>query len=108
MTKRKPVTIARVQGEPRVLCGRTFTPVARAIVLAQRRGTVRKTTVEGRAGGLVYLRPIAVIEEREGQVRTWPIPDRTASILKQMALVAAAMPIVFLALVFLRRRVQDR
>jgi hypothetical protein len=88
-----------VRGTPRRVRGRTFTPVARVISRVQHRGTVGTAGVSAQGGGLVIVRPAALIEERDGGEHAWPIRDRTGLVLRQMLLAATLVAAVSLSLI---------
>jgi hypothetical protein len=100
MIRSGPFTIEVVRGEPIQAYGRTLAPVARIAWAVKHQGIVRQGRVEGKGWGFVHAEPLAVIEEREGEVRSLPVQGSTAWILGRMALVAVAVSVLTLALVF--------
>jgi hypothetical protein len=51
----------------------------------------------------VIVRPLALIEERDGSEHTWPIRDRTGVVLWQMLLAAALVAAASLVLIWVNR-----
>jgi len=98
----------RVQGTPIHVYDRTLTPVVRVVSMVRRRGTIGQHSVEGVGGGFVCVRPVGVVERRNGETREVPIADVTGSMLRQMALVATAIPLVALALISFSRWIRGR
>ena len=103
MTPRGSPVARTVRGTPRRVQGRTLTPVARVISRVDHRGTVGTGGIAGQGGGLVIVRPLALIEERDGGEHTWPIRDRTAVVLWQMLLAAALVAAASLVLIWVNR-----
>ena len=108
MTQVGPFHIETVQGTPVRVYGRTLTPVARVISTSQRQGMVGEDKVEGSGGGLLLVQPVQVLEDRDGEVSAIPIVNVTSALLRQMAIVAAAVPIVGLFLVLASRIIRNR
>jgi hypothetical protein len=90
-----------------VVQGRTLTPVARVTSAVQHRATIRADQIEGSGWGFAHTQPVELIEEREGMTYTYPIPDRTGTVLRQMVVVALVFPIVCSAVVAIARWLRD-
>ena len=108
MTQATPLTIRKVEGSSREVYGRTLTPVAQVLSFVRHKGTIRESAVEGAGWGLAWSKPCEIVEERDGEVRVLPIPDVTGTAVRQMALVALAVPMLAMALVLLARWLRDR
>jgi hypothetical protein len=83
--------------------GRILIPVARVTTRVEHQGTVGTGGISGQGGGLVIVRPLALIEQRDGEELTWPIQDLTALVLRQMFLVAVLVATASVALILLNR-----
>lgn len=104
----EPMVAEEVRGTPVSVYGRSLTPVCRVVSRLRRRGAIGTARVEASGGGIVIARPVAVMEERNGEVSRLPIRDVTASMLRQMAWVGIAVSVMAVALVFARRWVCNR
>lgn len=109
----RPFRIETVRGTPIRVYGRTFTPVARIASLAQHQGTIRQQQVEGTGWGMAYIRPLTIIEAKaplaqDGDVRTMPIPDTTATVLRQMAVMALVIPAMCMVVAGIARWIRNR
>ena len=98
-----PLVVEERRGTPIAVFGRTLTPVTRMASRLRHQATVRAARVEASGGGMASARPVAVIEERNGEVRRLPIRDATASVLRRLAMAAVIVPIAGLALIFASR-----
>jgi len=103
-----PLQIKTVRGTPIQVYGRTFVPVARVISLVRHRATVRKTGYGAAGGGAVWVKPLAVVEHDGGEAHTMLIPNVTATVLREMAIVALVLPMLCLAVVSLARWMRNR
>ena len=103
-----PLQIKTVRGMPIRVLGRTFVPIARVVSLVQHRATIRESGYEGAGWGGVWVKPLAVVEQDGGEAYTMLIPNVTATVLREMALVALALPVLCLAVVSLARWLRDR
>ena len=92
-----------IHGSPIQALGRVLTPIARLVTAHRQRGTIRAASIEGRSWGVSLVQPLAVVEERDGRERVLLIPDRTRTVLRQMALVAVVIPVVAIALIAANR-----
>jgi uncharacterized spore protein YtfJ len=108
MGRTGPVAVETVRGRPVEVYGRTLVPVARVVSTRGRQGTIRQARVEGSGWGTALVRPVEVIEESAEGVRVLPIYDQTRAVLRQMALVGAAIPLLAVALVLFNRWMRDR
>ena len=95
-------------GTPVQAYGRTFTPIVRMMSLVQHHATIRESGYEGAGWGGVWVKPLAVVEQDGGQAHTMLIPNVTATVLREMAIVALALPLFCLAVISLARWVRDR
>ena len=107
MRQSSPLQVKTVRGTPIKVNGRTLTPVARVISAVRHRASIRAEHVEGSGWGFAYTQPIALIEERNGTTNTCPIPDRTRTVLRQMALVALVFPVICAAVISVAHWLQD-
>jgi hypothetical protein len=92
-----------IRGSPVHVLDRVLTPIARLITAHRQRGTIRAASVEGRSWGVSFVQPLAVVEERGGREHVLLIPDRTKTVLRQMAIVAVVIPVVAIALIAANR-----
>ena len=99
MKRSSPLQVKTVRGTPIQVYGRTLTPVARVTSAVQHRATIHADRVEGSGWGFAQTQPTALVEEYEGSVYTHPIPDRTRTVLGQMALLALVFPVLCAAIV---------
>ncbi|MBN1934973.1 MAG: hypothetical protein JW934_09930 [Anaerolineae bacterium] len=102
-TQQGPIRLSVVYGEPIQMRGRTLTPVARVISGGSYAGTVREHGIEGRGWAAQIIRPIKVIEERDGEARTLVIPDITRKALSKMAIVSVAIAVVSIIVILVVR-----
>ncbi len=102
-----PLQIETVRGTPVRVHGRTLTPVVRVLSVLGHQGTVRERSVEGSGWGVALVKPLQVIEQRDGKETVHPIPDATAAALRQMALVSLLVSVVSLVLIAVNRAVRD-
>lgn len=111
MGEKGPLQVRTVSGTPIEVYGRTFTPVARILSSLRHRGTIGANRVAGSGWGFVHTQPIALIEtddQGSGQDSiTHPIPDRTGTVLRQMAVVALLFPLLCAAVVAVARWLHD-
>ncbi len=103
-----PVRVSILRGNPLRVLDRTLVPVARLIPPHGHRGTIRRESVEGTGWRAEFVRPLAVLEDRAGMAHVLPIPDRTGTVLWQMALVALVIPIVAMMLIVANRSAKGR
>jgi hypothetical protein len=103
-----PLQIKTVRGTPIQALGRTFVPIARVVSLVKHRATIRTTGYEAGGWGGVWVKPLAVVEHDGGEAHTMLIPNVTATVLREMAIVALALPALCLAVVSLARWMRDR
>lgn len=101
-----PIRVKTLVGEPVHVASRTLTPVTRVTAVVRHRGTIRQTTVEGRGQGWASIRPLAVIETRDGLERVFRVWDVTRVLLIQMAIVALVVPIIAMVLIIVNRLVR--
>jgi hypothetical protein len=99
MRQSRPLQVKTIRGTPFTAHRRTFTPVARVISGVHRRATIHADRVEGSGWGFARTQPIALVEEHDGTSHTHPIPDRTRTVLGQMALVALVFPVLCAAVI---------
>lgn len=103
-----PLQIKTVRGTPIRAYERTFVPIARVISLVRQRATIRATGYEAGGWGAMWVKPLAVVEHDGGEAHTMLIPNVTATVLRQMAIVALALPVLCLAVISLARWMRDR
>lgn len=101
-----PIRVKTIVGEPIHIASRTLMPVTRVTAALRHRGTVRQTTIEGRGQGWASIRPIAVIENRDGVERVFRIWDLTRVMLIQMAVLALVVPVIALVVIIANRLVR--
>ena len=103
-----PIKADIVRGSPIPVFDRVLVPVARLVSAHGHRGTVRAQSVEGIGWLVQSVRPLAVLEDRDGSVHALPIPDRTRTVLWQMALVALVVSLVAMVLIVANRAARPR
>jgi uncharacterized spore protein YtfJ len=108
MARIGPVTVETVRGTPVSVSGRILIPVVRVVSAIGHQGTIREARVEGTGWHVSFVRPLQVIEERNGEVRIYPIRDVTSTVLRQMSVVALVLSVVSMALILVNRLVRDR
>jgi hypothetical protein len=87
-----------VRGEPYYVGGRKLTPVARIVSWGKARATIGTHRIGGWAGGAVWVRPVAVLEETSAGEHRIPITDRTAVAIRRQMVMAAIGLFFFVAL----------
>jgi hypothetical protein len=103
-----PLQIKTVRGTPIHAYGRTFVPIARVISLVKHQATIRESGYAGSGWGAVWVKPLAVVEHDGGEAHTMLIPNVTATVLREMAIVALVLPVLCLAVISLARWMRDR
>jgi hypothetical protein len=99
MKPSSPLQAKTVRGTPIKAYGRTLTPVARVTSSVRHRATIHADRVEGSGWGFARTQPTALIEERNGATHVYRIPDRTRTVLGQMALAALIFPVICAAVI---------
>ena len=102
-----PLQVKTIRGTPIRVYGRTLTPVARVLSAVRHRATSGAETIEASGWGFARTLPIALVEERNGKEKALPIPDRTRTVLGQMALVALVFPVLCAAVVAVAEWLRD-
>ena len=105
---KSPFQIKTVRGTPIRVYGRTLVPIARVVSLVQHRATIREAECQGMGWGAVWVRPLAVVEHDGHRARTVSIPNVTATVLRQMAVVALVLPVLCLAAISVARRLRGQ
>jgi uncharacterized spore protein YtfJ len=105
---KSPLQIKTVRGTPIRAYGRTLTPVARVVSAVGHRATIRAKSYGGAAWGAAWVEPLAVIEHDGSRVRTVLIPNLTGTVLRQMAVMALAVPALCLAAISIARRIRKQ
>jgi len=100
VTRMGPLVVEEAHGTPISVYGRTLTPVCHVVSRLRHRGTIRAAHVEAHGWGVGIVRPVAVLEERNGEEHMLPIRDVTASMLRKMALAGVVVLVAATALVF--------
>jgi hypothetical protein len=99
--------VKTIRGTPIQAQGRTFVPVARVTSTVRHRATIGVDQIEGSGWGFAHTLPIALEGERNGVTHTVSIPDRTRTVLGQMALVALVFPAICAAVIAIARWLRD-
>jgi hypothetical protein len=107
MSNAGPLQVKTVRGTPIRAYGRTLTPVVRVVSLVQHQATVRERDCDGRGWGALWVKPLAIVEHDGQRAHTMLIPDVTGTVLRQMALVALAIPALCLAAISIARRIRN-
>jgi len=92
-TRQWPIRISTVQGKPITVHGRTLTPIAQVIAAGDHVGSVGEKNLSGRGWAIQIIRPIQVLEERNGERRTLTIPNVTREALLKMAILGIVVMI---------------
>jgi hypothetical protein len=56
----------------------------------------------------VWVRPLAIVDHDGHSAHTMLIPNRTATVLRQMAVMALVIPFLCLVAISIARRIRDR
>ncbi|MBN1657512.1 MAG: hypothetical protein JXA93_03875 [Anaerolineae bacterium] len=96
-TNSTPWRVATVRGEPYDIAGYNLTPVARVLTYAAGRGTLRARSMSGWAAGLVHVRPVAVVAERDGRTRRIALAGRNRGALGTMVAAGAIITLLLWA-----------
>ena len=107
MRASSPLQVKTLRGTPIKVYGRTLTPIARVLSAVQHRATIRADHVEASGWGFARTTPIALVEERDGTEQALLIPNRTRTVLGQMALVALVFPMICSAVVAVAHWLRD-
>jgi len=83
-----------IEGSPIPVGEKTLTPVARVVSFGRRQATVGTRGMGGYGGGLVWIKPVAVVEHSPDGTRRLPIPDATGAALLRLFTVALLIPLV--------------
>ncbi len=108
MPYKSPLQVKTVRGTPIQVYGRTLTPIARVVSAVRHRATIRQDGYEGSGWGAVWVVPLALVEREGASTHTTVIPNVTATVLRQMALVALVLPVLCLAAISIVRRIRGR
>ena len=104
----QPWTTKLIEGDPIQVGQRQLIPLVKVHSIIRRQVTFGTGSSQGGGGGLVWLRPVAVIERRsDGSEEHIAIPDETWTAIKGMLIGALALPIIYVvvaSLAFLWRR----
>jgi uncharacterized spore protein YtfJ len=102
-----PVSVETVRGEPITVYGRTLVPVARVTSAIGHRGRIGKVQIGGTGWGIVFVKPLEIIEQRGGEVRTYVIQDMTSMVIRQMAIVGMVVSMLSIVLIWVNRVVRN-
>jgi hypothetical protein len=95
--------VKTVRGTPIEAYGHTLTPIARVTSAVKHHATIGADRAKGSGWGYAHTQPVALLEEQGGTTRSYPIPDRTRTVLGQMALVALIFPAICAAVIAVAR-----
>jgi hypothetical protein len=96
MRKTLPWETRILEGDPYQLGGRELTPVVQMQSLFRRQVTFGTNNSSGYGGGLIWLKPIAVVErDTDGNERHIAIVDEAGMAIKGMLIAAAILPIAY-------------
>ena len=97
-----------IEGDPIQVGGRELVPIVKVRSIVRRQVTFGTAASSGGGGGLVWLKPVAVIERRpDGSEERFSIVDETAVAIRGMLIGALLLPVLYLfvaSLSFLWRR----
>jgi hypothetical protein len=95
MRQGSPWQPERIEGDPIQVGQRQLIPVVKVRSLVRRKVTFGTQQSSGQGGGLVWLRPVEVIERRsDGTEEHAPIADETGARIERMLIGALALPIL--------------
>jgi hypothetical protein len=106
-----PLRFKTVCGEPYDIGGRKFVPVVRIISLGRARATIGTKGISGRGAGLVWIRPLALVEETPDGERRIDIVNETAAAVRGRLGIALGLALLFAAIRWWarwRRRARSR
>jgi hypothetical protein len=99
-----PWRVATVRGEPFQVAGYKLTPVARVLTYAVGQGTLRARSMSGWAAGLVRVKPLTVIAERDGRERRIALVGATTGVLVSMLTAGIVITLLLWAVRLLAHR----
>jgi uncharacterized spore protein YtfJ len=97
----KPVRVSIIRGEPIPIYGRTLTPVSKVVSGGSHEGTVRERQVNGFGWAFAQVKPLHIIEERNGEAFKILIPDITGETLRKMAILSVVFAVVSMILILI-------
>ena len=102
MNGRGPWQTKVIEGEPIQVDGRELVPVVKARSAVRRGVTFGTHNASAHGGGIVWLKPVAVIERRpDGSERRVAIPDLTGEAIRGMLIGVAVLPVLYLVVAVL-------
>jgi uncharacterized spore protein YtfJ len=102
MNGRSPWQTKVIEGEPIQVDGRELVPVVKVRSAVRRGVTFGTHRASGRGGGIVWLKPVAVIERRpDGSEHRVPILDLTGEAIRGMLISIAVLPVLYLVIAIL-------
>jgi uncharacterized spore protein YtfJ len=96
-----------VRGEPYHIGGRELIPVVRIVALGKARATIGTNHTGGWAGGAVWMKPLAVLEQTPQGERRIAITDKTAAAIRSLLAIVVILAFVPTALRWLRYRLHS-
>ena len=102
MNGRGPWQTKVIEGEPIQVDGRELVPIVKARSAMRRGVTFGTHNASGHGGGIVWLKPVAVIERRpDGSEHRIAILDLTGEAIRGMLIGIAIVPILYLVVAIL-------
>ena len=96
MRKTRPWDTTILEGDPYQIGQRELTPVVKMQSIFRRQVTFGTNNSSGYGGGLIWLKPVAVIVRGpDGSENRMAITDRTGMATKGMLIGAAVLPLVY-------------
>jgi len=103
-----PWRVAIEHGEPYEIAGYKLTPVARVLTYAVGQGTLRARSVSGWVAGMVRVKPLAVVVERDGHQRRVRLASASTGTLGGMLAAGVAVTLLLWAMRRLARGARRR
>ena len=103
-SRARALRIKTVRGDPYYVDGRELVPVARVVSFGRARATISARQVDGRGGGFVWIKPVAVLDVTPTGERRIAIQDGTAAAMRGMLAATISMTLLFTAIRWLARR----
>jgi hypothetical protein len=103
VTQTRPWSTQVVEGEPIQVGFRQFIPVVKMRSAFRRRVTFGTNRAQGGGGGVVWMQPVAVIEQRtDGSQQRISIVDQRAAAVQGLLMGALALPLLYVVVLVLK------
>jgi hypothetical protein len=105
--ERGPLLTEVVEGNPLQIAGREVVPLVRLRGRMRRRASLRGDDVGGQGYGFIDIRPVALVDRRDGDEAYLRIPNGTVRAIGWRLLVALIVPWLAILLVQLSRQLDS-